>query len=264
MPASNFEILKKLTHKTSIGTISWKGKVEGSTGLVTNESHVVIPTVNTNDDPPNLFAWIQLKNKLLVLDTFSAKIISAGQEVQTLTQQNGSNSLTISQTGQSNSVVTAARFYAAGGHVELKWSACNTPAANGGGGGDGTETSNPTGKPCCGDPTRNNENAHRMIANYEFCKQDVDVGTLAQIYHYGKTPWLEQVVSDAYGVAIIIGPKFKGSVIKTTKMIVFKANNQIDFTLEPEDSTTEGKQLKSLLTEIMKQVSAEYAVTIGL
>lgn len=257
--ATNVQILKELNRKATKVEMVWKGKVEGSNGIIQNESHVVIPNVNTNDDPPTLFSWTQLKNKLLVSNTFSAKIISAGQEIQTLTQQNGSNNLIIAVTGQSNSIVTAARFYAAGGHVELKWGSCNTPSVDtGGGGGDGT------GKPCSGDPTKNNENAHRMIANYEFNKQDGDVGNLTQIYHTGKTPWLEGTTNETRGIAIVIGPKFKGSIIKSTKMIVFKPTNIIDWTLEPDDSSPEGKELKSLLTAIMKQVTADYAGSIGL
>ena len=70
--ATNVQILKELTRKATVVEMVWKGKVEGSTGVVENESHVVIPNVNTNDDPPALFSWTQLKNKLLVSNTFSA------------------------------------------------------------------------------------------------------------------------------------------------------------------------------------------------
>lgn len=258
MAATYVQILKELTRQTTIGSKTWQSTVDGNSGKIENESHVIIPNVNTNDFPPTLFAWVQLKNKLLVPDSFFGKIISAGQEVQTLTQVGGSNTLTITQTGVSNSTITSARIYTDGGHVELKWNSCNTPSTSGGGGGNGT------GAPCQGDPTRNNENAHRMIANYKFRKQDGNVGELTQIYHTGKTPWLEGVVPAGYGVAVINGPKFKGSVIKTKKMIVFKNDNQMDFVLEPDDSSPEGKELNSLLTAITKQVSTGFAASLGL
>ena len=88
-----------------------------------------------------------------------------------------------------------------------------------------------------------------MIVNYEFQKKDGDVGTLTEIYTTGNTPWLDAIAPDGYGVAIINGPKFKGSVIKTKKMIVYKNNRDLDWVLEPA---------------IGKQISSGFATTLGL
>lgn len=256
---SYVQILKELTSQTTDNERTWVSIVDGNTQKIQNESQVIIPNVNTNNDPPTLFAWVQLKNKFLVPNTFSAKIISAGQEVQTLTQTGGSNNLTITQTGVSNSVVTAARIYTDGGHVEIQWNGCNTPSNDGGGGGDGS------GKPCEGDPTKNKENSHRMIANYEFRKIDGDVGALSQIYINGNTPWtVPTPTSSGYGCAVIEGPKSKNSVIKSKKIIVYKNNRDIDWILEPDESTPEGKELLNLFKAIGKQTTAGFAAYLGL
>ena len=98
MAATYVQILKKLTQQTTEGSKTWQSTIDGNGGKIENESHVIIPNVNTNDSPPTLFAWVQLENKFLVPDSFFGKIISAGQEVQTLTQVGGSNTLTIAQT----------------------------------------------------------------------------------------------------------------------------------------------------------------------
>lgn len=248
--ATVVEIIKQLTKNTNSGTTNWISKVDGDSNSVVGEECPVAPNVNTADG--TYFAYVKLKNSLLVPNTFSAKIISAGQENQTATQSGGSPNLILSDTGSSSVKVTTAKLDTNQGSVMLQWSGCNINSERSlEEGGFGA---------CRGTPS--NENAHKLVASYDFQKKDANVGSLGQIYANGNTPW-DVSEEGGMGVAIINGPRGKDSLIKTLKLLVYN-DGVMDWIVEPDSSSAEGKELVNLFNAITKQVAQPFATSIGL
>lgn len=247
--ATIIEIIKKLTQNTNGNITTWIPKVDGSGNSVLAEEQPIAPNVNTADG--TYFAYVKLKNSHLVPNTFSAKIISAGQENQTATQSGGSPNLILSDTGTSTIKVTSAKLDTTQGSVMLQWSGCNISSERSlEEGGFGA---------CRGNPS--NENAHKLVANYDFQKTDSNMGTLGQIYANGNTPWT--VSEGGMGVALVNSPRGKDSLIKTLKLLVYN-DGVMDWVIEPDLSTTEGKELTNLFNAITKQVAQPFAASLGL
>lgn len=242
--ATTIDILKELTKKTNNGSIIWWSTVDGADQTVVGEEALVAPHANTNDG--TYFAYVKLKNDRLIPNTFSAKIISAGQENQTAIQFDSNPNLVLSDTGTGSVKVTSARLDTTQGSVMLRWNGCNIE--------EGLNTCRGSGTP--------NENAHKLVANYNFQKKDSNMGTLGQIYAYGTTPWSD-AEAGGRGCVVINNPRGKGSLIKTLKFISYN-DGVVDWILEPESSTVEGKELTNLFNAITKQVAQPFATFIGL
>jgi hypothetical protein len=245
--ATTIEILKQLTQGTNAGSLTWVSKVDGANNAVVAEQQPIAPNINTEDG--TYFAYVKLNNSNLVLNTFSAKIISAGQENQTATQSGGNANLILNDTGTSTVKVTSAKLDAFQGSVMLQWSGCNIH----------TERSlEEAGFGACrGTPV--NDNAHKLVASYNYQKTDSNLGNLGQIYSYGNTPWN---ISTGRGCAVVNSPRGKDSLIKTLKFVAYNEGT-IDWILEPDSSTPEGKELINLFNAITKRVAQPFAAFIG-
>jgi len=259
--ATTIEIIKELTKKTNLNTIIWLSKVDGATNKVIAEQQPAAPNINTADG--TYFAYVKLKNSNLVLNTFSAKIISAGQENQTAIQNTGSSNLILNDTGSSTVKVTLAKLDAFQGSVTLQWNGCNIKTekaleeeavlAK-------IEGRNPAYSGACrGNPI--NENAHKLVASYDYHKTDSDVGALGQIYFFGNTPW--SITTTGMGCALINSPRGKNSLIKTLKFISYD-QGVMDWILEPDISSPQGKELMNLFNTITKQKAQPFAAFIGM
>jgi hypothetical protein len=246
--ATTIEIIKELTKQTNSGAKTWISKVDGHNNKVVAEQQPIAPNINTTDG--TFFAYVKLDNSNLVLNTFSGKIISAGQERQTATQSGGSPNLILADIGSSTVKVTLAKLDAFQGSLMLQWSGCNI----------NTERSLKEGGfgACVGNPA--NDNAHKLVASYDFTKTDSNVGKLGQIYSNGNTPWN---ISTGRGCVLINSPRGTGSLIKTLKFIAYN-EGAMDWILEPDTSSIEGKELNNLFNAITKQVAQPFAAFIGL
>jgi len=249
---SVIEILKDITKKTNSGTISWESNIDGVNNKVLAEEQPVAPNINTQDN--TYFAFVKMNHDHIVPDSFSAKIISAGEERQSVTQSGGGSNLNIQDTGSSTVKIVSAKLDNLQGTLMLKWNGCNIQ----------TERSlDEDGNGVCrGNPS--NENAHKIVVDYEYQKFDSNVGNLGQIYTYANTPWadLSQGVIAGPGMAVINSPRGNNSLIKTLKIIFFEERT-IKWMSEPESSSSEGKELANLFNAISKQTAQPIADFIG-
>jgi len=251
--ATTIEIIKELIKKTNSNSINWISKVDGATNEVVAEQQLVSPNISFIDTnfgaDVGYFSYVKLKNSNLVLDTFSAKIISGGQENQTAIQQGGGDELILTNTGSCIVKVILAKLDAVQGSVMLQWDGCNIKTE---------KALEEEGLGACrGNPR--NDNAHKLVASYDYHKTDSNMGALGQIYSYENTPWN---ITTGLGCALINSPRGKDSLIKTLKLISYD-QGVMNWILEPDASSTEGKELTNLFNAITKQKAQSFATFIG-
>lgn len=252
--ATMIEIIKELIKKTNSNSINWISRVDGVTNEVVAEQQLVSPNISIIDngdgtEDVGYFSYVKLKNSNLVLGTFSAKIISGGQENQTAIQQGGVDELILTDTGSSTVKVILAKLDAVQGSVMLQWDGCNIKTE---------KALEEEGLGACrGNPR--NDNAHKLVASYDYHKTDSNMGALGQIYSHGNTPWN---ITTGLGCVLINSPRGKDSLIKTLKLISYD-QGVMNWILEPDASSTEGKELTNLFNAITKQKAQSFATFIG-
>jgi hypothetical protein len=249
--ATTIEILKELTKQTNTNSKNWKSIVDGLDNHVMAEEQRIDPSINIEDG--TYFAYVKLQHSNLVPNTFSGKIISAGQENQIAKQISGNQNLILTDIGNSTVKVSSVKLDVNQGSLMLQWTGCNIYSP---------ELS-------CG--KNSEENAHKLVATYYYQKKDSNLGTLGQIYTWGITPWSPQlslaepeftIINDSQrGCAVINSPKIKNSVIKTLKFLSYKGG-VLEWILEPDSSSNEGKELINLYNSINKQIAQPFALEI--
>lgn len=234
--ASVLQILKHLNKTTASGETIWVSKVDGNSNKVSGEiisftPEIGITEVGANNNIEILSAIVNLEKSGLVSNTFSAKIVVAGEENQLAIQVDGNSNLVLYDLGNIAVKVTSAKLDINQGIVNLKWADSNGWDYN-----------------------------YQLIASYDYIKKDSVLGNLGQIYSYGNTPWN---ISSGKGCAVINSPRTPQSTVKVLKFITYN-EGAIDWMIEPDANSSEGKELSNLFNTITKQVSEDFGAFIGL